>query len=295
MGTFEKIAKKNIKVQRQEPMAPHTTFRIGGPAELFILPKSIEELKVALDILKQDGQPYRILGKGSNLLVNDEGISGAVISMEGISGISVQGCMVKALAGESLTALAKRALEHGLSGLEFAYGIPASVGGAVVMNAGAYGGEIKDVLKSVQVLTPDGEIKELGAEQLRLGYRTSCVEDEGYIVFFATMELKSAPQEEIRAQMEKNINSRREKQPLEYPSAGSTFKRPEKNFAGKLIMDAGLSGISIGDAQVSKKHCGFVINRGNATAKEVRELIDLIKKRVFEEFNIELECEVRMW
>lgn len=295
MGVYEDLTKQNIEVRRQEPMALHTSFRIGGPAELFVLPKTGEELLQAYACLKQAGADVRILGRGSNLLVNDEGLSGAVISTEKCSGSRVAGDTITAYAGESLTALARKAAENGLSGLEFAYGIPGSVGGAVVMNAGAYGGEMKDVLEYVQVLTPEGNVKELSAPELALGYRTSCIEQEGYIVLLAGLRLKKKPEEEIWAAMNRNMEARREKQPLEYPSAGSTFKRPQGYFAGKLIMDAGMRGHMIGGAQVSEKHCGFVINRESATAADVLALISCVQERVREQFGVELECEVRRW
>lgn len=295
MGVYEDLTKQNIEVRRQEPMALHTSFRIGGPAELFVLPKTGEELLQAYACLKQSGADVRILGRGSNLLVNDEGLSGAVISTEKCSGSRVAGDTITAYAGESLTALARKAAENGLSGLEFAYGIPGSVGGAVVMNAGAYGGEMKDVLEYVQVLTPEGNVKELSAPELALGYRTSCIEQEGYIVLLAGLRLKKKPEEEIWAAMNRNMEARREKQPLEYPSAGSTFKRPQGYFAGKLIMDAGMRGHMVGGAQVSEKHCGFVINRESATAADVLALISCVQERVREQFGVELECEVRRW
>lgn len=295
MGIYKDLAKQNIEVRRQEPMALHTSFRIGGPAEFFVLPKSVDELMEALVCLEQAGTEVRILGKGSNLLVNDAGLAGAVISTEKLTGSSIEGNMIQAFAGESLTALSHKAAEHGLSGLEFAYGIPGSVGGAVVMNAGAYGGEMKDVITSVRVLTPRGEVKELDLLELAMGYRTSCIEKEGYIVLSAAMQLTEKPTEDIWSVMRSNMEARKEKQPLEYPSAGSTFKRPQGYFAGKLIMDAGMRGAMIGGAQVSEKHCGFVINREHATAADVRELIKRVQEHVKEQFGVELECEVRHW
>lgn len=295
MGVYEDLVKRNIAVRCKEPMALHTSFRIGGPAELFVLPKSVEELTEALACIRQAQMEVHILGRGSNLLVNDEGLAGAVISTEQLAGSSIEGDVIQAYAGESLTALARKAAEHGLSGLEFAYGIPGSVGGAVVMNAGAYGGEMKDVLTSAQVLTPDGEIRELELPELAFGYRTSCIEERGYIVLSAVMKLVRKPAEEIRAVMNRNMEARKEKQPLEYPSAGSTFKRPQGYFAGKLIMDAGLRGFMVGGAQISEKHCGFVINREHAAAAEVQELIRYVQQRVKEQYGVELECEVRYW
>lgn len=295
MGIYEDLTKQNIEVRRKEPMALHTSFRIGGPAELFVLPRSVEELTEALACIRQAKMEVHILGRGSNLLVNDGGLAGAVISTERLAGSSIEGDVIQAYAGESLTALARKAAEHGLSGLEFAYGIPGSVGGAVVMNAGAYGGEMRDVIASVQVLTPEGAIRELDGSELAFGYRTSCVEKEGYIVLSAAMQLTKKPAEEIWSVMNSNMAARKEKQPLEYPSAGSTFKRPQGYFAGKLIMDAGMRGAMVGGAQVSEKHCGFVINRERATAADVRALIECVQERVKEQFGVELECEIRHW
>lgn len=295
MGVYEDLVKRNIAVRCKEPMALHTSYRIGGPAELFVLPKSVEELTEALACIRGAQMEVHILGRGSNLLVNDEGLAGAVISTEQLAGSSIEGDVIRAYAGESLTVLSRRAAEHGLSGLEFAYGIPGSVGGAVVMNAGAYGGEMKDVLTSAQVLTPEGEVKKLELSELALGYRRSCIEERGYIVLSAAMQLVRKPAEEIWAVMNKNMEARKEKQPLEYPSAGSTFKRPQGYFVGKLIMDAGLRGFMVGGAQISEKHCGFVINREHATAADVQELIRYVQQRIREQYNVKLECEVRYW
>lgn len=295
MDAFAYLEKRGIEVRANESMSAHTSFRIGGPAELFVLPKSLDELQVTLKTLRSAGMHFRIIGRGSNILVSDEGINGAVISMENIKSVIIEGCEVTAYAGESLTALSKRTAEYGLSGMEFAFGIPGSVGGAVVMNAGAYGGEIKDVLESVMVLTSQGELLKINASDLELGYRTSCIERKGYIVISASFKLETRPVGEIFAVMDRNMAARREKQPLEYPSAGSTFKRPEGYFAGKLIMDAGLAGTSVGGAKVSEKHCGFVINTGNATAKDVKELVLLIKETVKEKSGADLECEIRLW
>jgi UDP-N-acetylmuramate dehydrogenase len=295
MGLLEKLRQEHIEVRCKEPMALHTSFRIGGPAEFFVLPKNMEELRDALACIREAGVPLHVLGRGSNVLVRDEGLKGAVISMEKLTGSSVQGCVIEAYAGESLIALSRLAAEQGLSGLEFAYGIPGSLGGAVVMNAGAYGGEMKDVLVSAQVLTPDGAICTLRASELELGYRTSCIERKGYIVLSAVMQLCEKPIEDIQSVMQKNMQARKEKQPLEYPSAGSTFKRPEGYFAGKLIMDAGLRGFTVGGAQVSEKHCGFVINREGATAADVHELIRRVQEQVRAQFGVELECEIKSW
>ncbi len=295
MDAFAKLEKRDIEVRHNESMAGHTSFKIGGEVSALVLPKTLDELKLVLRTLKADGIPYRILGRGSNILVRDEGLDCAVISTEKLDVVIIEGSKVTAFAGASLTALSKKVAENGLSGLEFAYGIPGSVGGAVVMNAGAYGGEMRDVIESVSVLTPEGEDLQLNAEELQLGYRSSCIEEKGYMVISACLKLEEKSREEIFALMEKNMAARKEKQPLEYPSAGSTFKRPKGQFAGKLIMDAGLRGLSVGGAKVSEKHCGFVINTGGATARDVRELIAQIEERVKKNSGVELECEIRLW
>ena len=275
-------------------MAPHTTFRIGGAAEVFAAPDA-RELPQLLAMAKGADVPVTVIGNGSNLLVGDRGICGLVIEIgERMSEVRIEGTILVAGAGALLSKAAQTAAAAGLGGLEFAAGIPGSVGGAVVMNAGAYGGEMKDVLQSVKVLTEEGELLILTTEDLELGYRHSCVPERKYIVVEATMELSAKPEEEIRACMAELRAKRVEKQPLEYPSAGSTFKRPEGYFAGKLIMDAGLRGYTVGGAQVSEKHCGFVINKGGATAADVRQLMQDVHDRVKEQFDVELEPEVKM-
>ena len=287
-------AMPELVIRTEEPMSKHTTFRIGGAAEVFAAPDA-RELPQLLAMAKGADVPVTVIGNGSNLLVGDRGIRGLVIEIgERMSEVRIEGTILVAGAGALLSKAAQTAAAAGLGGLEFAAGIPGSVGGAVVMNAGAYGGEMKDVLQSVKVLTEEGELLILTTEELELGYRHSCVPERKYIVVEATMELSAKPEEEIRACMAELRAKRVEKQPLEYPSAGSTFKRPEGYFAGKLIMDAGLRGYTVGGAQVSEKHCGFVINKGGATAADVRQLMQDVHDRVKEQFDVELEPEVKM-
>ncbi len=279
---------------REEPMREHTTFRIGGNAEVFAAPDSIEGIGRVWQICRANSIPCHVVGNGSNLLVGDRGVRGVVLQIyKNFSDIAVDGTCLTVQAGTLLARTAAAAAEHGLTGLEFASGIPGTVGGAVTMNAGAYGGEMKDVLTRVKVLDESGGVHVLTREELRLGYRTSLVQEREYLAVEAQMELAAADQDKIYARMEELKNARKEKQPIEYPSAGSTFKRPEGYFAGKLIMDAGLRGYRVGDAQVSEKHCGFVINRGQATAAQVMELISHIQAEVFRRFGVRLEMEVK--
>lgn len=282
------------QILEEEPMKKHTTFRIGGPAEYLILPQTTEEIADVIKLCRQEEIPWYIVGNGSNLLVADEGVRGVVIQLlRNFNQIQVEGCQIRMQAGAQNAAVAKRALDASLTGFEFAAGIPGTIGGAVVMNAGAYGGEMKDILKEVTVLDPNGMIRTISAEELELGYRTSIIARKGYVVLEAVIVLKTGAPKEIKAAMDELKEKRVTKQPLEYPSAGSTFKRPEGYFAGKLIMDAGLRGFSVGGAQISEKHCGFVINKGNATAKDVTELMDETKKIVMEKFGVALEPEVK--
>ena len=279
-----------------EPMSSHTTFRIGGPAEAYVCPGNEEELGKVICLCNEHGIPWRVLGNGSNLLVSDKGIKGVVIAMEGNwSHARTEGTVIHAGAGELLARAARAALDHCLTGMEFAAGIPGSVGGALVMNAGAYGSEMKDILKSARVMTNQGQVLELSLDELELGYRTSCIPDRGYTVLEASFQLKPGSRADIEARMKELADRRREKQPLEYPSAGSTFKRPRGYFAGKLIEDAGLRGYAMGGARVSEKHCGFVINGGNATASDVMALCGHIRKTVMEQSGVELEMEVKRW
>ena len=293
---YEKLSKivEKEQILIEEPMKKHTTFRIGGPAEYLILPQTTEEIADVIKLCRQEEIPWYIVGNGSNLLVADEGVRGVVIQMlRNFNQIQVEGCQIRMQAGAQNAAVAKRALDASLTGFEFAAGIPGTIGGAVVMNAGAYGGEMKDILKEVTVLDPNGMIRTIPAEELELGYRTSIIARKGYVVLEAVIVLKTGDPKEIKAAMDELKEKRVTKQPLEYPSAGSTFKRPEGYFAGKLIMDAGLRGFSVGGAQISEKHCGFVINKGNATAKDVTELMDETKKIVMEKFGVALEPEVK--
>lgn len=282
------------RVAAEEPMKNHTTFRIGGPAEYFLTPGNAEELRELQKICEEENVPYYIIGNGSNLLVSDEGLRGAVIQIyHNMNQVVVEGDVIRVQAGILLSTLAKVALEHGLSGLAFAAGIPGTVGGAVVMNAGAYGGEMKDVIAEVTVMTRTGEILHIPKDQLELSYRNSVVKKNNYIVMEVVLQLQSGDRAEIQAEMERLKEQRVSKQPLQYPSAGSTFKRPKGHFAGKLIMDAGLRGYCVGGAQVAKKHCGFVINRDGASAKDVMRLMEDVKAKVKEQFGVELEPEVQ--
>ncbi|MEY8426769.1 UDP-N-acetylmuramate dehydrogenase [Lachnospiraceae bacterium 46-15] len=296
-GFLDKICSivGNDNISVDEPMKKHTTFRIGGPADYYVTPHSGEETAQVIEACREWKLPFYILGNGSNLLVSDRGFRGVIIQMfKNYSEIFVDGVCVTAKAGALLSKIAKTALENNLTGLEFAAGIPGTLGGAVVMNAGAYGGEMKDVLEGVTVLSGEGKILSLKREELELGYRTSVIARKGYIVLEAKMRLQEGSREAIASRMEELKEKRVSKQPLELPSAGSTFKRPEGNFAGKLIMEAGLRGFSVGGAQVSEKHCGFVVNKGGATAEQVRELMQEVVRRVEETSGVTLEPEVKM-
>ena len=280
-------------IKTNEMMNKHTSFRVGGPAKVFLTVHTEEVLKNILLALKRYELPYFVLGNGSNLLVSDEGYDGVMIYLgEEFSEVEIKGTQIRAKAATLLGKVARMAMEEELAGLEFAAGIPGSLGGGVVMNAGAYGGELSQVVTKVRAMNPEGEIVELEKEQLLLGYRTSIFKTQPYIILEVFMELQKGDKEEIQGKMKEYTKARVEKQPLEYPSAGSTFKRPEGHFAGKLIMDAGLRGYRVGDAQISEKHCGFVINRGNATATEIKTLMGDVAKKVKEEFGVDLEAEV---
>ena len=282
-------------VLTEEPMSRHTSFQIGGPAEIFVQPATGDEVRQAICLAKEEQIPFFVVGNGSNLLVSDDGFRGMIVQIgRNLQEISVEDNVIYAQAGALLSRVARTALEHGLTGMEFAAGIPGSLGGAVAMNAGAYGGEMKDILTDAEVLTPDGEIKILSLEELDLSYRHSCIFDEDYIVLSVHLQLEQGDTTVIRNRMDELARARREKQPLEYPSAGSTFKRPEGYFAGALIQDAGLKGYTVGGAQVSEKHSGFVINRGGATAEEVLFLIKQVQKKVKSRFGVTMEPEVRM-
>ena len=290
---LEQILTKD-RIRQNEPMKNHTTFRVGGPADIFLTP-SAEELPAVLSVCREERIPVTVIGNGSNLLVGDQGIRGVVICIGfGMRGIRVDGEKIFLEAGVTLAAVAQQAAKAGLTGLEFASGIPGTFGGAVVMNAGAYGGEMKDVIVSVRVISEDGEILTLSKEELDLSYRHSVIPERGYLVIDGELLLtREKDPDQITERMEELKKKRIEKQPLEYPSAGSTFKRPEGYFAGKLIMDAGLRGFSVGGAAVSEKHCGFVINKGNATAADICALMDEVTRIVKEKYAVTLEPEVK--
>ena len=278
----------------EEPMKKHTTFRVGGPADVLVQPDETA-LVAILALCRQYYVPYSFIGNGSNLLVGDKGIRGVVIEMtDPMGNIEVDGTKITAQAGAMLSKIANTAASNGLGGMEFAAGIPGSVGGAVVMNAGAYGGEMKDIIEKVYVLDENGAQLELDRDALDLGYRHSCIPEKKYIVTKVVLELVPRNEAEIRSEMKELNEKRAEKQPLQYPSAGSTFKRPEGYFAGKLIMDAGLRGYQVGGAQVSEKHCGFVINKGDATAADICQLMRDVSDKVQAQFGVVLEPEVKM-
>lgn len=282
------------QILTNEPMSRHTTFRIGGPADYFIMPGTAEELAQVIRLCREADMPFYIMGNGSNLLVGDKGYRGAVIQIfKRMNEVRVQDDCIYAQAGALLSKIAAEALKAGLGGFEFASGIPGTLGGALMMNAGAYGGEMKQVLKSAEVLDMEGNVFSLPVEEMELGYRTSIISKRGYIVLGAEIVLQPGNPQEIRDKMEDLKERRVTKQPLEYGSAGSTFKRPEGYFAGKLIQEAGLRGFRVGDAQVSEKHCGFVINRGNATAAEVVRLMNEVTDRVEKNSGVRLEPEVK--
>ncbi|MDD3852954.1 MAG: UDP-N-acetylmuramate dehydrogenase [Syntrophomonadaceae bacterium] len=283
------------RIKKDEPMSNHTTFRIGGPVGFMVLPQSILEVQQVLQLCRQEGYPVFVFGLGSNLLVSDRGFSGAAIKLGNhLKSSYISGDEIFAEAGIRLSELSKKAAASGLSGLEFAEGIPGSLGGAVVMNAGAYGGEIKDVLVEILAMDPDGNLITLAVSDLKLGYRSSILQNTDLIVLSALLKLKPDQQTEIKARMKEFAKSRREKQPLEYPSAGSTFKRPEGVYVGPLLEQMGLKGFSIGGAQVSVKHAGFIVNTGNATARDVMQLIRYIQKKARDEHGVELESEIRI-
>jgi len=278
----------------EEPMKKHTTFRVGGPADVLVQPDETA-LAAILALCRQYHVSYSFIGNGSNLLVGDKGIRGVVIEMtDPMGNIEVHGTRITAQAGAMLSKIANTAASNGLGGMEFAAGIPGSVGGAVVMNAGAYGGEMKDIIERVYVLDENGAQLELDRTALDLSYRHSCIPDKKYIVTKVVLELVPRNEAEIRSEMKELNEKRAEKQPLQYPSAGSTFKRPEGYFAGKLIMDAGLRGYQVGGAQVSEKHCGFVINKGDATAADICQLMRDVSDKVQAQFGVVLEPEVKM-
>ena len=285
------VPEENICLQ--ESMASHTTFRIGGLADCFVQLENTEQLIKVQKYLSQVGVPFFILGNGSNLLVSDAGFRGVILQIgPKMNRVTVEGNVIVAQAGASMAQIARTAMEHELTGMEFASGIPGTIGGGVVMNAGAYGGELSQIVTQVNVVNNEGEIMELDNETMEFGYRTSTIINNPFTVTEVILRLEKGERRQIRERMEELAAKRREKQPLEYPSAGSTFKRPAEHYAGQLIMEAGLRGFQCGGAKVSDKHCGFVINTGNATAEDVRKLIREVQARVKDQFNVDLETEV---
>lgn len=289
---LDRLSELKIEYTKNEPMSRHTTFKIGGSADVFVKVSSLDELRAVLLLAKEYELPYFILGKGSNLLVSDEGIEGIVISLDQFDGINISGNTIVCGAGASLRSVCLAAQKASLSGLEFAYGIPGTVGGALYMNAGAYGGEMSQVAVNATAVDSDGNVIELSLPDMKLGYRTSAFKNTKLIIVSVTLELKCGDKNEIKAAMDDFFARRRDKQPLEYPSAGSTFKRPEGYFAGALIEKNNLKGVSVGGAQVSVKHAGFVINRGNATCKDVLALIKKVQETVKQADGVDLEPEV---
>lgn len=275
-------------------MKDYIYFKVGGKADILLTPNNPTQVIKTIKVCNDNKIPYYIFGNGSNILVRDGGVRGVVIKLSNMDEITVDGGKVMALCGALLKDVSKKALENSLTGFEFACGIPGSIGGAVFMNAGAYDSEVKNVIESAQVITKEGNIISLSKEELDLGYRTSKVMKEGYIVLSAIFSLKKGDNQKIKSRIDELTERRESKQPLEFPSAGSTFKRPEGHFAGKLIQDSGLKGYSIGGAAVSVKHSGFVINKGNATAKDILDLIEHIQKEVKKQFGVDLHPEVRI-
>ena len=282
-----------VSILLHEPMKKHTTFRIGGEAEVFLEIEDLAQLQQVLPLLIEAEEPYFLLGNGSNLLVSDTGYQGTILHLSGeFTDVLISDNLVTVGAGVLLSTVARMAAEKGRTGLEFAAGIPGTIGGAMVMNAGAYGGEMKQVVKTAMLMSPEGDLMSVSGEDMAFGYRTSRIKHSKDILLSVTLELAQGNRDDILTTMQELALKRREKQPLEYPSAGSTFKRPEGNFAGKLIMDCGLRGYQVGGAQVAEKHCGFVINKNQATAKDVSDLMKHIQQVVQKETGVLLEKEI---
>lgn len=291
---FNSAIEMGCNAYKDENLCNHISFKVGGPCPLLVEPKNEKQLKDILKLIKETETPYIILGNGTNVLVLDEGLQKVVVKIgDEMTELSLEGDdVICCSAGTKVVTLCKFALENSLSGLEFAYGIPGTCGGAVFMNAGAYGGEVKDTLSEITYLTPDLEIKTIPVEEAKLSYRHSLFKENSGIVVSARFKMKKAPKEEIKAAMNDYLSRRKDKQPLEYPSAGSTFKRPEGHFAGALIEQCALKGKSIGGAEISEKHAGFLINKNNATAKDILELMEFTKETVKKETGVTLEPEV---
>ncbi|MCX8129255.1 MAG: UDP-N-acetylmuramate dehydrogenase [Clostridia bacterium] len=293
-GLIRNIAgEENIKIN--EPMKLHTSFKVGGPADILVKPASAVELAKIVDVCNSFDMGFYIMGNGTNLVVRDKGVRGVVIKIfENFSGYCVKGDVIEAEAGLLLSRISNIALQHNLSGFEFASGIPGTLGGAVAMNAGAYGGEMKDVILATDYMDKNGHVHTVEGDKHEFGYRTSFIQREGGIILKSVIKLKKADKSEIEAKITDLTKKRTDKQPLDMPSAGSVFKRPEGHFTGKLIEDCGLRGYRIGDAEVSCKHCGFIVNAGDATAAEIIKLIEYIKSEVRGRFGVELQTEVRI-
>lgn len=291
---LEAMCRKNgIPCEFDHILAPNTSMKIGGPCDAFLRVGSESQLAAAVAFCREEGIPYFVLGKGSNLLVSSAGFRGCVISLSSASPqITVEGGRITAWAGATLHSVCIAALEHSLTGMEFAYGIPGSVGGALFMNAGAYGGEMRDIVTACRFIDKSGRICEMSAEDMQLSYRSSVFSQNGGVITSVTMELSHGEREEIRSRMDELMQRRRDKQPLEYPSCGSTFKRPEGHYAAALIEECGLKGFTVGGAQVSEKHSGFVINRSGATFEDVMAVVEEVRRRVLEQKGIQLECEM---
>jgi len=285
--------KKNIKID--ELMEKHTSFKVGGPADILVTPENVSEVQSIIKICKDNKVDYYLIGNGSNLLVRDGGIRGIVIKLCKLNLIEVEGKKITAQSGASLYDVTMVALDKGLKGVEFANGIPGSIGGAAAMNAGAYNGEMSMVLDSTLVIDNNGEFLRLSKDEMELSYRSSAIFKYGYTVISVTLSLEDGDREVIKARMDDLAKKRSDKQPLEYPSAGSTFKRPEGHYASVLIQDCNLKGTSVGDAQVSEKHSGFIINKKNASAKDILDLIELVQNQVEEKFGVQLSTEVKIW
>jgi UDP-N-acetylmuramate dehydrogenase len=292
-GLVKLISPENIKVM--EPMKNHTTFKIGGPVDVLIMPRNVDEIKLVVDCCRQNRIPLLVFGQGSNMLVRDKGIRGVAIKLgNNMNDIRINGEEIYAQAGIRLSELARKAADQSLSGLEFAEGIPGSLGGAVVMNAGAYDGEMKDVVLEVEAIKRSGESRIFSRDNIGFAYRKTHFQHNDFIVLGVRIVLKQGNREEIKYKMKGYSLSRREKQPLEYPSAGSVFKRPPGFYVGPMVEQLGLKGYRIGGAEVSTKHAGFIINRGNAKANDVLELIDRIQKAAMEQFGVDLQPEIRV-
>ncbi|CUN68906.1 UDP-N-acetylmuramate dehydrogenase [Clostridium disporicum] len=293
VGLFGKFYDENdIKID--EKLSSYVNFKVGGPADILLIPKSKEQVIKSVEVCKENKIPFYLIGNGSNILVRDGGFRGVVISLKEVNTIIVDGDKIEAECGAMLKAVSDKAMENSLTGFEFACGIPGTIGGAVFMNAGAYDGEIAHVIESAEIIDEECNIVRLSNKDLDFGYRSSIVMKKGYTVLSAVFKLEKGQVKTIKELVDDLTNKRESKQPLEYPSAGSTFKRPTGYFAGKLIQDAGLKGYSIGGASVSEKHSGFVINKGNATAKDITDLIKYIQDEVKRQFGVELHPEVRI-